>query len=206
MSTSAKSSAEEAFIGKLLSKANAAEGKGGKPGDARRDLAEIRGILRDQPYDLYRAGKHIVPALDDAGIAADDKPENYFKERCYYQVAGLFALAYREVRHSSDVSFGAALRNLRLSDKGSDSLDGRFLTLLNCSEDRLFDHLRSLIGLLQAAGKMQLDWTSLLVDVQHWSAASRYVQRKWARHYYRADTQQYDATATDDTNPEDEGE
>jgi|SRR5579862_4774634 len=196
---------EEAFIGHLLSKARAAEGQYGNPGDARRDLAELRGILHGQPWDLYRAGKHIIPALDAAGVTPGHDGAD-FREQCFYQIAGLFALAYREVKHKPNISFGAALRSLRHPEKGSDSLDGRFLTLLNSSADQLFDHLRRLICLLQASGRSDLDWARLLVNIQYWNAEGRFVQKRWARDYYRADTTKGDTDSTDDTQIADEGE
>ncbi len=195
--------AEEAFIQSLVHKAQSAQGKHGNPGDARRDLAELRGILRGQPWDFYRAGRHIVPALDDANVRQGDD----FREQCFYQVAGLFALAYREVPHRQGGSFGAALRLLRPTDKTRrGSLDGRFLALLNCGPDQLWYHLRQMIALLQSSKEhTALDWAILLRDIQYWEANERPIQMKWARDYYRDNTNTLATSPAEDKKTEDEG-
>ena len=194
---------EDAFIQRLVNKAHAAQGQQGNPSDARRDLAELRGVLRGQPWDFYRAGRHIVPALDAANVRQGDD----FKEQCFYQVAGLFALAYREVPHRQGVSFGAALRTLRPADNArKGSLDGRFLTLLNCSPDQLWHDLRQMISLLQnSKDHPALDWASLLRDIQQWDNDERSIQLRWARHYYRDNMETLATSPADDKQTEDEG-
>jgi CRISPR type I-E-associated protein CasB/Cse2 len=94
-------------------------------------------------------------------------------------VAGLFAL---HPQQSADVSLGLAFRRLR-NRGGSDSVERRFTSLLDCHRDDLPERLRGAVTLFRSK-EIGLDWQLLLVAWRCWESGSRWVQRRWARDYW----------------------
>jgi CRISPR type I-E-associated protein CasB/Cse2 len=77
--------------------------------------------------------------------------------------------------------------NRKPEDKWKDAerrTEKRLVTLLNCHQDDLPDHLRHTIGLLKSK-EIPINWLQLLNDVQNWQRESRDVQRRWARQFWR---------------------
>jgi CRISPR system Cascade subunit CasB len=72
-----------------------------------------------------------------------------------------------------------------VKERESESIEKRFVALLNSDEDDLPLHLRHAVSLL-AAASIPLDWTRLLLDVQAWGHPERYVQRQWSRDFWGA--------------------
>lgn len=157
----------------------------GKNRDGRAALAALRRGLGKAPgeaFDLYRyLGRW---------LATDDRE----RERAVFLIAPLFAL--HRVSWSADADAGAGRRNLGASFRrlarqaqergGGASVEKRFVALLNCHRDDLPTHLRQAVSLLKAQ-EIPIDWAQLLVDVQGWGAESRWVQRDWARAFWRDD-------------------
>lgn len=158
-----------------------------KASQDRRALAELRGLLHDQPRDYLRAGKYVFPYLP---APSPTRPgEDEFVEQCFFQIGALYAWGQGGIAYRKSVSLGTALRKLRQSASGNDSLDGRFLAMLNSAPETFFHHLRQLISLLRSAtrkeGRAELDWEMLLLHTLDWSQDNKRVQRLWARHFYR---------------------
>lgn len=168
----------------------------------RKSLSELRGILRGQPRDYFRAGKHVIPFLET--FIRDNLPdaEEAHRDRCYYQTGALFAYAGEQIRGVSKVSFGAALRQIRRPPEKEDPLDDRFVALLNCPRANLFAHMRQLIGLIRNAGGATLDWELLLSHAIEWNDAQRKVQERWARDYYKRPPKTSDKTQDDNDTQE----
>jgi CRISPR system Cascade subunit CasB len=130
-------------------------------------LADLRSGLGKEPGEMPRVHKHVVPYL----------PAGYYNDRWYYVTATLFGAF---PRHRSARSLGAAFRPLR---QKSDSMEARFVAVLNAHSDDLDGHLRHAVSLLETA-KQPLDWFQFFKDLLQWDHPERHVQLKWARHFY----------------------
>jgi CRISPR system Cascade subunit CasB len=149
------------FVGHLLSLAK--EGQ-----EDRGALADLRSGLGREPGGMARLHKYVVPYL----------PENRYNDRWYYVAATLFG-SYP--KHRQGRSLGAAFRPLRAS---SDSMEARFVALLNAYSDDLDDHLRHIISLLKS-NEQPPDWFRLLEDLLQWDHPEGHVQLRWARDFYK---------------------
>lgn len=153
---------QNTFIGYLLNLAT--EDK-----EDRGALADLRSGLGKEPSKMARVHKHVVPYL----------PDKNYNDRWYYLIATLFG-AFPQ--HRKDRSLGAAFRPLK---QKSDSMEARFVALLNAQPDDLDDHLRHAISLLKA-NEQPLDWFRLFEDLLQWDHPEGYVQLKWARDFYKS--------------------
>lgn len=103
----------------------------------------------------------------------------------YFLIGALFAwhqLDATPTQESRDTSFGASYRRL-VGVVGSESIERRFIALLNAHRDDIPDHLRHAVGLLRSK-EIRIDWTRLLRDVIRWDHPNRVVQQAWARSYW----------------------
>ena len=148
------------FIGYLLGLAQ--EGR-----EDRGALADLRCGLGREPGEMARVHRHVVPYL----------PEKNYDDRWYYLVATLFG-AYPE--HRTGTSLGKAFAPLRAK---SDSMESRFVALLNADPEDLGDHLRHAVSLLKA-NEQPLDWFRFFADLLQWDHPDRHVQLRWARDFY----------------------
>jgi len=163
------------FIGYLLNLANEGE-------EDRGALADLRSGLAKEPGKMARVHKHVVPYL----------PEKNYTDRWYYVTATLFGSF---PKHNPGRSLGAAFQPLRAK---SDSMEARFVALLNAHADDLDDHLRHAVSLLKA-NEQPLDWFRLLDDLLQWDHPDGHVQLKWARDFYKRNAGQTgSATHTND--------
>ncbi|NLE46173.1 MAG: type I-E CRISPR-associated protein Cse2/CasB, partial [Chloroflexi bacterium] len=111
-------------------------------------LADLRSGLGKEPGEMARVHKHVVPHL----------PENSYDDRWYYLTATLFG-AYPE--HREGRSLGNAFHPLK---EKSDSMEARFVALLNAHPDDLDDHLRHAVSLLRT-NEQPLDWFQFFEDL-----------------------------------------
>ena len=143
-------------------------------------LAELRRGLGRAPGEAAGMHRHIVPYIPPDAAPWDEAP--------YYLVASLFALHQGSLPHDEE---GGRVTNLgasygRLSDEvGRESVEKRFVALLNAEREELPNHLRQAISLLKSR-EIRVDWLQLLRDVRRWDHPERRVQRSWARAYWRA--------------------
>lgn len=155
---------QKRFIGHLLNLAK--EGQ-----EDRGALADLRtGLLVKEPGKMVRVHRHVMEYL----------PEKRYDERdrWYYVTATLFGAF---PKHRPGRSLGAAFGPLRAK---SDSIEARFVALLNAHSDDLNEHLRHVVSLLKA-NEQPLDWFRLLDDLLQWDQPDCRVQLKWARDFYK---------------------
>ena len=157
---------QKKFIGYLLHLAK--EGR-----EDRGALADLRTGLGKETGEMARVHKHVVPYL----------PEKNYNVRWYYVTATLFGVF---PRHRKGRSLGAAFRPLK---QKSDSMEARFVALLNAHPDDLDDHLRHAVSLLKA-NEQPLDWFRLFEDLLHWDHPEGQVQLKWARDFYKSNARE----------------
>ncbi len=152
---------QKRFIGNLLNLAKEGE-------EDRGALADLRSGLGKEPGEMARVHKHVAPYL----------PERDNHDRWYYLTATLFG-AFPQHRKGS--SLGAAFGPLK---RKSDSIEARFVALLNADPDDLGDHLRHAISLLRAY-EQPIDWFRILKDLLQWDHPDGHVLLRWARDFYR---------------------
>ena len=108
-------------------------------------------------------------------LSNDTKP-NY--ENTVFIVAALFAY-YPDAKNTSG-NLGASLRELK---ENSDSIEKRFVALLNAEAEDLPYYLRQIIGLLKS-NDVAVNWERLFKDIQSWNSDKRFVQQKWAEQFW----------------------
>jgi CRISPR system Cascade subunit CasB len=162
------------FIGYLLSLAR--EGQ-----ENRGALAELRSGLGLEPGRMARVHKHVVPYLPQECYSDGD--------RRYYTVATLFGLFHN---HRKGYSLGSAFRPLVFppNENKKESMEARFVALLNAHPHDLDGHLRHIVRLLESSKPPQpFDWFRLLDDLLQWDLQNGDVQMQWARDLYRNTSQ-----------------
>lgn len=106
-------------------------------------------------------------------------PDNPFVENAAFLIAALFAL---HPQPGGQGTLGASFARIA---EFSESIEQRFVALLNCHRDDLPDHLRQAVSLLRSK-EVPVNWERLLRDILGWDHDSRYVQRDWAREFWRS--------------------
>jgi CRISPR system Cascade subunit CasB len=110
-----------------------------------------------------------------------------WRRDAYYLIAALFALhpePWTDPPGGLGSNLGASFASLRMHTE-SESTEKRFVALLSAHRDDLPEHLRHSVSLLKAH-EVRVDWAQLLTHVQAWDAENRWVQRNWARAFWRA--------------------
>jgi CRISPR type I-E-associated protein CasB/Cse2 len=165
-----------AFLHELRRLRHATEREGASAPDAKRDLAILRGDLRDMSADRYRATRIVAPHLNER--ERDD-------DELFFLVGGLFALYPDEI---SKRSLGGALGSLADQSGGAEA---RLMALLPSRVEDLRKPLRSIVSLMSSKGKrgegsvVALDYERLLIDLSQWNWDGRPVQNSWARDFYQ---------------------
>lgn len=91
-------------------------------------------------------------------------------------VGSLFALHRLPAQHET---MGRSFARI----KGSDSLEKRFISLLDAQGNELIQRLREIIGLAKSQ-EVPIDYGSLLHDILNWENPDQAVQFHWARDYW----------------------
>lgn len=159
------------FIGSLLRLAEESKKDRGA-------LADLRSGLGKEPGKMARVHKYVVPYL----------PKISDNDRWYYVTATLFGLF---PKHRKGYSLGAAFHPLAFPPKEpkKDSMEARFVALLNAHPDDLDGHLRHVIRLLESAKPAQpFDWFRFFQDLLQWDHPDGHVQLRWARDFYKGDS------------------
>jgi CRISPR system Cascade subunit CasB len=130
-------------------------------------LAKLRRGLGKPPgaalETLAVVQPHLPPGL---------RPE---AESACYLAASLFA---EHPQPGGGGSLGRAFA-LLAQRRQAESLEKRFVALLNADEEDLPEHLRHAVSLLKSEG-VAVDWACLIDDLQRWDHPARFVQRQWA--------------------------
>lgn len=100
----------------------------------------------------------------------------------YYLVAALFALhPVNATEGNLGTTFATVAR--QGGHQGDDSLEKRFVALLNAHREALPTHLRHAVSLARSKD-VRINWLELLCDVAQWGREDRPVQRRWAGQYW----------------------
>jgi len=146
-----------------------------EPGRENRSaLADLRSGLGKQPGEAPRMHKHVVPYLGERQAPSD----------CWFYVAAAVFGAHPV--HEQGRSLGECFRQLR--QQRSESIEKRFLAILGSHPEDLPKHLANAAGLLKSAN-IGIDYICLIRDLVNWYAPDRKVQNRWAREFYRSETQ-----------------
>lgn len=117
-------------------------------------------------------------------------------EDSYLLIAGLFGLYPSISRHKTDKysNLGTSLseyenevsggKRKTSEDQTVSGTERRFLGLLRANDEDLPQYLRQTIQLLESK-KISINWFQLLKDVQNWSSDGKFVQRSWAREFWK---------------------
>lgn len=133
-------------------------------------LAHLRSGLRrkdSRSMEMYPVIGRFLP----------EKPRRNY-ENAVFIVAALFA--YYPDAKTNIGNLGASLRQLK---DDSDSIEKRFVALLNAETDELPDYLRQIIGLLKS-NEVAVNWQKLFENIQNWNSDNRRVQNDWARSFW----------------------
>ena len=121
-----------------------------------------------------------------------------WREDVYYIVAALFAFhPCNWPRDDSDryTNLGSSFARIAVGDSHG-AVERRFTALLGVHVEDLPVHLRHAVSLLKSKDA-PIDWARLLRDLMFWNDEDRWVQRNWARAFWREAPQD---AADDDTN------
>lgn len=109
--------------------------------------------------------------------------EEGWRREAYYLVAALYAL--KDGEHQPGQTLAKALSEVR-QNRGSESIEKRFLALLDADRDQIAFRLRQAVGLVEGG----LDFAQLLDDLLAWFSPERRVQARWAREFYGVQSQE----------------
>lgn len=118
--------------------------------------------------------------------------EDTWHREVYYLVAGLWASHWREGRVGEAMSIGKACALLRSGPNGSESIERRFINLLDADPDQLPHRLRQMLAVLR---EYNLDFASMLKGLLNWKDTQKRTQNRWARDFYRNTPEQADTEA-----------
>jgi CRISPR system Cascade subunit CasB len=141
-------------------------------------LAALRRGLGEPPGSCADMHPYVVPFL---------KPDRWtWYEQCHYIVAALFGL-HPEIGGIGNM--GDTFRSAVDAARSDESTERRFVALLKCHRDDLFDHLRQAVGFAKSKHAC-VNWDRLLRDIQRWNSDQGWVQREWARSFWGAASSQ----------------
>ncbi len=142
--------------------------------EARAVLAALRRGLGKPPGTVPEMYPYVVPFVQ--GLSRN-------QEEARYLVASLFAWHQLSWKGENTGNLGASCARLARAVPDSDSVERRFVALLNCRSDDLPVQLRQIIGLLKTR-EIPILWSKLLTDIQYWNHENRRVQRRWANAFW----------------------
>lgn len=135
-------------------------------------MAALRRGLGKRPGTAIEMYPYVVPFLS--------QKDSTWHEECMFIVASLFAMHNLPGGKGTMGSVLAKVAQLT----GSGSVEARFVTLLDSTREELPDRLRHAVSLAKSK-EVPVDWRQLLADLKRWNDYNPYVQRRWARDYWR---------------------
>ncbi len=145
---------------------------------SRGKLANLRYGMRDRLHDPYPVGR-VFPALKEGSLTDNDERNEWRT-----LIASLYGYSHDDIEDIKGITLGSALRTLA-DKRDSDSLERRFMAMLNTDAEHLPGYLRQSLSLLKAE-QIGLDWGTLLNDVAFWQHSEKKIQKKWVRDYYKS--------------------
>ncbi len=140
--------------------------------DDRAMLAALRRGLGAEPGDPETAAMlpYVVPWINE-----------WYEEADIYMVASLFAL------HPASRSTENLGHHVRALDPTleNDATERRFVQLLRMRRETLEPRLRQQISILKSKD-IPVNWHQLFADLRNWDHPKHFVQRNWARSFWRA--------------------
>lgn len=108
--------------------------------------------------------------------------DDQWRREMLYLAAGLWAAHWRAGRSDPQVSLGKACALHQLHSK-SQSVERRFINLLDADDEQLPYRLRHMVTLLK---EHNIDFESLLNGLLFWRSEKKGTQNQWAREFYRS--------------------
>lgn len=145
-------------------------------------LATLRRSLGTLPELDIRSFPIVYPGIKFAELTK-------FQEKEAFIIAALYSYYFAgSLEQPSTLekywNFGDSFRLLLQDDeKGSRSIESRFIALLNAHEDDLIHHLKKNVSLLKSRN-IVIDWIELAFAIQNWAHPKRIVQTRWAQSFY----------------------
>ena len=130
-------------------------------------MAALRRSLAFEPGTYAKSFPYVEPF-----VFGDD-----WSRKALYLAAGLFA---EHQKHQPGRPFARVLAGVK-QERGSESLEQRFLALLDADEDQIAYRLRQSVRL---ASEHPFDWVRFTEDLLNWFHRDRLVQVNWARAYF----------------------
>jgi CRISPR system Cascade subunit CasB len=170
---------ESRFVSRLQALVPKTGGDDPQAAGHRAALAALRRCLGKPTGAVVEAYQYVMPYLP----AGATQPE----EDAYFLVAALFALHPHHWDQPEEdrrkTNFGASFSLLCQTEGVSESVEKRFVALLDAPPETLANHLRQAISLLRSRD-IPVNYSQLLRDVQWWGLERRSVQRGWARAFW----------------------
>lgn len=169
----------------------------------RKGFATLRRSLSEDPGQALATIPYIEP------FAISEK--SHWKWQMYYLVAGLFCFYERPLEHGQTMpaalnsNMGESMANLYLSRDRSNSIEQRFVRLLDADSEQLPDRMRQVVALLRSE-QIPVGWEALLEDLCFWNREDRRVQHRWARGFYLRSTQESQSEELDQDTEDDGGD
>ncbi|MGI8495793.1 MAG: type I-E CRISPR-associated protein Cse2/CasB [Pyrinomonadaceae bacterium] len=136
-----------------------------------------RAALANLRRGLGKPPKTVMEMYPYLGQFLSHEPKPRY-ETAVFIVAALFA--YYPDAPGNAGNLGDSIRRMK---DDSDSIEKRFVALLNAEAEDLPYYLRQIIGLLKSK-EIAVNWNQLFRDVKNWDGDNRYVQNAWARSFW----------------------
>ncbi|WP_027883564.1 type I-E CRISPR-associated protein Cse2/CasB [Meiothermus rufus] len=179
------------------------------------DLARMRRALGDPGAEVIPVVEGFLARIQGDDPRSGQSPggpihqgecEDRWERLVYYLVAGLWAttVSSSELEHfrqqpeeepaqaeenTAEAGYrrtlGHAVAELYLARNQSQSIEQRFIALLDADEEQLPYRIRQMVQLLKGGEGISIYWPELLRDLLAWKREHRPVQQKWARAFYR---------------------
>jgi len=130
-------------------------------------MAALRRSLAFEPGTYAKSFPYVEPFVSGDG----------WSRKALYLAAGLFA---EHQKRQPGRPFARVLAEVK-QERGSESLEQRFLALLDADEDQIAYRLRQNVRL---ASEHPFDWVQFTQDLLNWFHPDRFVQVNWARAYF----------------------
>ena len=144
-------------------------------------LAALRRGLGQPPGAAAEMHPHVARFVPDGGWT--------WRSQCLYIVAALFGL---HPAAGGKGNFGDTFR-LVADRAGGDSVEKRFVAVLKCHRDDLFDHLRHAVSLAKSKDAA-INYEQLIKDIRFWHTVDGNVQRNWSRRFWGRPASQENTT------------
>ena len=138
-------------------------------------LAVLRRGAGKSPGSQIDMYPYVVPWLP--------KNPTRWQESKYFIIASLFAT---HPEKGGTGNLGDVMRKIK-ETTGSDSVEKRFVALLNCHPDDLHLHLRHAVS-LASSKKIPIDWHRLSKDITFWNSENNWTQKSWAKAFWSQET------------------